>query len=358
MRVSRLVRILGFLLLLGAPFVGTFFARGALTNEKRERAPRPTLTWATWKKYPEAFDAWFRDRFGFRDRLIHWHSLVAIKALRESPVPNVIIGGGGRLFYAGYNDGVDIADFAGRHPIAPGELDRYLVHNLERRMQYAALGAHYLIVLVPNKQTVYPEDVPARYGPPRPGLFDATMARLGHRTDLDVLDLRPLMRAHRDDPTFYATDTHWNGNGAFWAAHAIVAQARTWFPSLAPLRREDYDVTTHRHAGDLAAMLAMTDDFDDLAYDYQRRGGSPKRSVPAAANHTIYEQPGSGKPRVLLLGDSFGGELANLLGEAFGRVHYFYSARVGYDPALPAADKPDLVVLVLVERYLPRLADQ
>lgn len=359
MRAAALIRSIGFVLLISLPFVGMARSPRDLQAEKRHRAPCPRFTPADWRSYPERFEAYFRDSFGFREQLIHWHSVLAIKHLRESPVRNVIIGAHGRLFYAGYNDGVDIGDFAGRRPVAPAELDAYVAHNLARRDQYAALGARYLIVIVPNKQTIYPEDVPAKYGPPAPGLLDAVVACFARRHDVELLDLRPALRAHRDDGLYYDTDSHWNRNGAFWAARAIVERARAWFPAVAPLRPEDYDVSHEpRRGGDLAGMLAMADDFGDVRWIYRRRGGARVRLVRSDALHQVYAQPDARLPRVLLLGDSFGEELAPVLADAFGRVHRYYSARAGYDAALPAAEKPDLVILELVERYLPMLATQ
>lgn len=358
MRALRALRIAGFLALIALPLVGMTRSRGDLTNEKRHRAARPVLTAATWRAYPDAFDAYFRDAFGFREQLIHWHNLLAIKELRESPVHNVIIGGSGRLFYGGFGDGIDLSDFAGRVPVAPAELDRWIAHQEARRAQYAALGARYLIVLVPNKQTVYPEDVPLRYGPHRPGVLDALVARLRGHTDLDVLDLRPILKAHRDEPDYYNTDTHWNPNGAWWGAHAITEHLHPWLPTLPVLRREDYDIhRTPGASGDLAQMLAMTGDFDDTGWVFDRHGGAPKPSVWDGL-HYISDQPGSTAPRVLVLGDSFGIELAAMLSPAFSHLHYYYSARAGYDAALPAKERPNVVILVLVERYLRMLADQ
>ncbi|HWE31765.1 MAG TPA: hypothetical protein VHB97_27380 [Polyangia bacterium] len=357
MRVIRTFFILGFLTLITLPLVAMGRNRAELRSEKRTRAAFPQLTLADWHSFPERFEAYFRDNFGFREALIHWHSVLTVKELRESPVRQVIIGGHHRLFFAAYGDGLDIRDFAGRYPPRRADLDVYLQHQLERARQYAAAGARYLVVLVPNKQTVYPEDVPAQFGPHAPGLFDAVMAQLGGRRDLEVLDLRPLLLAHRDEGLYYDTDTHWNTNGAFLAATAIMDRVRPWFPSLLSLARADYDVTeTRGGAGDLATMLSMPDDFSDTNWSFRRRE-SHKRQVVAEMVHRIYEQPGAPRPHVLLMGDSFGAEVAELLADVFGRLHYFYSARAGYDAKVVADEKPDLVVLVLVERYLPRLAD-
>jgi alginate O-acetyltransferase complex protein AlgJ len=359
MRATTYLRILGFVALITLPLARSHWGGGALTDEKRDRAPLPRLSLATLRTYPEKFDAYFRDRFGFREELIHWHSVLAIKHLRESPVPNVIVGGSGRLFYAGYNDGVDIKDFAGNYPIRSSDVDAYLAHLLARRDQYAARGARFVVVLVPNKQTVYPEDVPARFGPHRPGLFDAVVARLRSRPDLDVIDLRPVLRAHRDEPVFYNTDTHWNLNGAFWASQALVDYLRRWYPALEPFERDHYRVTRRDgYAGDMVHMLSLPDTFDDATWEYARRAPLHKRVLEEGLLHRVYERADARLPRVVLLGDSFGINWSPLLSDAFARLHYYYAARAGYDARLVEAEKPDVVILEVVERYLPNLASQ
>ncbi len=307
---------------------------------------------------PEKFDTYFRDAFGYRDQLIRWHHIFTIKELRESPVPNVIVGGHGRLFYAGYGDGIDIGDFSGQSVISAAALDAYLAHQVARHQQYAAAGARYLIALVPNKQTVYPDDVPDHFGPHRSGNFDAVLRRFAGRPDVDVLDLRPILTTHRDEPAYYATDSHWNSNGAFWAASAIVDRVRPWFPALAPLRRSDYDVTHHKDQGhDLRAMLAMTHDLDEQLWTYARHGDDKKHTVAGDVDDA-FERPEHALPRVLIYSDSFGAAVAPFLGDVFGRVRHYNSAHAGYNAELVAQEKPDLVVLLLCERYLTRLADQ
>jgi hypothetical protein len=214
------------------------------------------------------------------------------------------------------------------------------------------------VVIAPNKQTVYPEAVPDRYGPPAPGYFDALMSEL-LRSQLDVLDLRPVLRAHKDEEVFFKTDTHWNATGAFRGAQAIIERVRGQFPQLEPLRLEDFEATTKpKRDGDLAIMLSVAGLFDDLEVVYRRRNGDRARRLPAedASTHHVYEQPQAKGPRVLIFGDSFGEGLARPLSEAFGRVYFLYSLSVGYQPNLPLAEKPDLVILEAVERYIPNLA--
>jgi alginate O-acetyltransferase complex protein AlgJ len=353
----RIFRIASFVAIVTLPALGALRGTSSLVNEKRERSPRPALSWDGLSSYPDRFTSYWRDAFGFRGDLIRLHNLVEVTWLRESPVPKVIIGADGLLFYAG--GPVDFTDFAGKWPVNEASLDSILQHLLHRRAEYAALGASFLVAIAPNKQTVYPESVPRRYGPPAPGLLDALLLHLRTHSDLDVLDLRAALYAHKEEGLYYRTDTHWNARGAFRAAQALIERERHRWPQLEPLRSEDFEFTMQPKAdGDLATMLSMTGKLDDLEVDCRRRDGDRARLLGSVTemNERVYEQTGAKGLRVLMFGDSFGAGLARPLAEAFGRLYFSNSARLGYQPTLPISEKPDLVILEVVERYIPNLA--
>ena len=353
----RLIRIVSFLALITIPLARMHRGGGTIESEKRARATLPKL--ALHKGLPAALDSWFRDNFGERDRLIRWHHILKVKGLRESPVKNVIVGSDGWLFYAGYNDGIDINDFAGRTRFSSSAIDSWIAHQLERQAQYQKLGARYVVAIVPNKQTLYADSMPVRSGPHLPGTLDAVLERARQHPELPIIDLRPSLSAHRDPALFYATDTHWNANGAFLGAQAIVARAQQWLP-LPMLRREDYDVVAERHgSGDLANMLSMADAFEDTRWVYRRKDRQDARCLRWDDLSSVYARADAPTlPRALLLGDSFAEELAPRLADAFSSLHSYNSARGGNDETLAAKEHPDLVVLILIERYVANLNKQ
>jgi hypothetical protein len=63
-------------------------------------------------------------------------------------------------------------------------------------------------------------------------------------------------------------------------------------------------------------------------------------------------------PKAVLLGDSFADALAPILSDAFSRLHYHRLSHGGPDPSMVAQEAPDVVILLSVERYLPRLANR
>jgi alginate O-acetyltransferase complex protein AlgJ len=355
--IARTFRIASFIAIVTIPSLGAIRGTSSLVSEKRVRSPRPALSWDGLSSYPDKFNNYWRDTFGFRDELIGLHNLIEVKWFHESPVSNVIIGSKGVLFFAG--GPVDFTDFSGKWPVSEANLDSILQHLLRRRDEYRALGAAFLVTIAPNNQTVYPESVPSKYGPAAPGLLDALLLHLRTHSDLDVLDLRATLEAHRDEGLYYRTDTHWNATGAFRAAQAIIERARRRWPQVQPLRFEDFEFTEEaKWDGDLATMLSMAGKLEDVQVICRRRGGDRAHLLgpDTELNESTYEQPLNNGLRVLMFGDSFGAGLARPLAEAFGRLHFSNAARLGYQPTLPAAEKPDLVILEAVERYVPNLA--
>ena len=363
MRAIQLVRLSAFAAAMILPVLMMRGTEGTLSNEQRTRTPRPTLSGAR-SQYPEQFDAYFRDNFGSRDRLIRWHNLFKFRVFRQSPVRSVVLGRNGWLFYTGDGDGVDIRDFAGRWPYRPSDLDAWLRHVNGRVRQYARLGARYLVVIAPNKQSMYPELVPAQYGPHAPGLVKAFFERARSYPGVEIMDLEPALRRHRDTQLYLRGDSHWNARGAFYAAQAITNRLRQSLPTVGVLREEDYALQTRSiESGDLVRMLALDVKVSDQDFQYLRL-------TPAAQNirydtlHRIWVQPDhQRRPKAVMFGDSYGVALAPLLADAFSRLHYYRSLRGLSSEGMPDLnvvrnEKPDVVILVAVERYLPAVGVQ
>src|SRR5262249_32044887 len=257
MRALAAIRVGLFVIALVLPLLGTYPADGPVPNEQRSRAPLPALL-VERSRYPELFDAFFRDNFGGRDRLIRWHNLLKFRVFRESPVRKVIVGRKDWLFLSTPEDGFDIRNFSGHWPHQSTDVDSWLVQLDARERDYARAGARYLIAIAPDKQSMYPELVPARYGPPAPGVLSELLERLPAHPRLDVLDLYPALRPHPDIQLYLRGDPHWNATAGFSAARAIPDSLRASLPAVGAIREADYVVTTKPVVGgDLVKMLAL-----------------------------------------------------------------------------------------------------
>ena len=206
-------------------------------NRPAPMAPAWPKSAAEWSALPNLLQAYWNDAFGFRRRLIHWRSVTEL-ALGVSPNPSVAIGKDRWLFFTGDES---FEQHRGARPFSDPELRDWAEQLEARRLWLASRGAHYLFVIAPDKQTIYPDQVPARSGPFGRTPADELVPYLHAHTGVDVLDLRGSLRVARaEGAVFTKTDTHWNDRGAFTAYTAIVTRLHARDPRMTPRPRIDF----------------------------------------------------------------------------------------------------------------------
>lgn len=362
-RFFGLLQCLCFALFLSAPLVLPWLGLpgGRLAVENRPLAALPA--WAELWREPTAFcrdlAAHVRDAAPYRDHLIRANNRLRLALFAESPVPGVIIGRDGWLFY---NLESALADYLNVAPLSEAHLAAMVRIQTERRDWLAARGIAYLIVFAPNKERVYPEFLPSGLAPRQP------VSRLGQliprleAAGLAVLDLRqPLTAAKTAHRTYMQTDTHWNGYGGLVGASAIVAAVRRWQPQVPALDVAGYAVgEADRPGGDLAEMLLLPDRWRER--DLVPRPAEALLARPAApgaypdpADHpdrarVAMETDRADWPRAVFFHDSFARGMQPYVAERFSRSVYLWTH--AFVPEIIAAERPDVVVLEVVERYV------
>jgi len=182
-------------------------------------------------------------RFSFRlEGITAWAKLNAA-LFRTSTAENVLLGRDGWLFYA-----PTIHDYTGDAPMTAREL-YCAARTLYLLQEYAEnRGGDFLFTAAPNKNTLYPEYMPARTRLGSVSDMDALYALLGDM-GVSYLDLRDIF-SQEDEPLYFKTDSHWNAKGAALAADALLA---------ALSRESNYFSGTvsagNTHRGDLYEML-------------------------------------------------------------------------------------------------------
>ncbi len=304
--------------------------------------------------------------FGLRQTLIGWDArLKRALGLSESVGSPVAHGREGWLFYRVHRGTQGTRP---ELPFEPEVLDRW-VHTLSSQHRAVTeAGARYLFVVVPDKETVYPELLPAGSPPARPvSRLDALTARL--RADgVEVVDLRPALREARGATSpfsrwslYHRTDTHWNELGALVAARPMLAQLSTWFPRVRVPADDEVDVQTVETAGgDLARMEGLQDSSSEVQVRARVRSascvfnplGAPRRTGPEVplVKAQILECRGAPIRRGLILHDSMMVAMLPALAPAFERSVWRLTPVL--DRALLAGERPDLVIVELVERTL------
>jgi hypothetical protein len=225
-----------FIIFLFTPLLGFVFGRaGSISKaENRALAPRPVFGVDPLKSLPGKIESWYADRFGFRSSLIRLYSTVVFRFLKSSNNDDLIIGKNGWIFYA--RDNI-FEDFLGLSPFTDDELRRWRDYLVERSQLLAKQNTRYLFVIGPDKNTVYPEDLPdyIQDHRGRSRLQQLLEYLRVTRADVSVLDLHEaLRRAKPQGALFFPQDTHWNGRGFFVAYQAMVRALSRWFPDMTP----------------------------------------------------------------------------------------------------------------------------
>ena len=364
-----------FLLLLFLPVCLTGIAEEVMPGsleEKRTLAELPRFPNGVdaIETFPRRFEAYYNDHFHFRDILIRSYNRLKLKILKKSPHRDVLIGKDGWLFYT--RDHL-LVDFISAEPFTEEALNAWQRLIEGKRDWLAFRGIPYFFVVAPNKQSIYPEQMPESYyrahGPSR---LDQFLDHMRNRSDVNIVDLRGnLLEAKSKGQVYFRGDTHWNEKGAFIAYHSIMDAIRstTNDDRLAPRSLKDYQsIAAIRKGGDLAKMLGLAGDIEER-YDrlnplfmrcaqeealpnYMDRDWKP---FPAPVAYTC---PTASR-RLLMLHDSFGLAVRPFFAENFRESVFVWQHQLPGDvfKALVLKEKPDLVVEEIVERMLYYIKD-
>lgn len=280
---------------------------------------------------------WFSDHFFLRQELISLNNWLSAKLFNTSGSDSVILGKDGWLYYAD-----TLEDFSFTNEMSGQQLYA-AANNLSLMAEYCeANGKQFLFALAPNKNSLYPENMPQWINESgksnRMLLFGSLEAR-----GIPYVNLFSAFEAE-EEVLYFAHDSHWNSKGAALGADVINAAF-----GIQSAYYEDAFTEEAPHAGDLYEMLypAFTDPETDPVYDgelsftYTGSGKSP--------DSITLETAAQGQGKLLAYRDSFGNLLYPYLADSYGEA--YFSRSTVYDLTLDA----DFVLIELVERNLDYL---
>ncbi|QEH31654.1 hypothetical protein OJF2_01190 [Aquisphaera giovannonii] len=353
-----------FLAAIWLPLAGLAFGLDSalVLDENRNLATCPSWSWDrdAMAAFPRQFDSYFNDQFGFRKRLIRWLSIAKAEAFGISSSERVVIGRDGWLFLAGEGE---YDYYRATQLFSQAELERWAAMFQQRHDWLAQRGIRYLVVIPPNKSTIYPELMPRSVNRVRRRTrLDQLLAYLQGHTTVSVVDLREaLLRAKAGDQLYHRTDSHWNTRGAHVGYQGIVDALSSWFPRLSPLPASAFQRVSSPVSGlDLANMLGLSDWFTETAFQLVPRAPlSARRAVASCwmpgpvhpfCMPFAMECDDQSLPRAVMFRDSFCSDLVPFLSEHFRRIVYAWKYTM--DQELVERERPDVVIQELVERRL------
>jgi hypothetical protein len=349
-----------------------FAPKGSIAET--DTAPLPALSANpdTWGRWFNALRRGYLDRrYNLRGLLISWNSFMDTFVLASTtPSSKVMAGKEHWLFLA--QDGAfrNVIEDARSPQDLPAASVDLLAEELERRRQWLeARGIRYLVILAPNKNSVYPEMLPEALRPVRPMSHrEQFVTAVRTKTHVEIVDVTPALVAEKKhNPVFYKTDSHWNAHGAYAAYRLVMQHISRDFPAIRILPPEQFRVDQYSWmAGDLAFMMGLSDYLkeDRILYFNKQWAKARGASYDGPVDPHYFEVPqysitgDSSLPNAVIFHDSFWWELLPFVGEAFDKALYVWLKPQSelelryFDKALIERENPDIVIEEYTERYI------
>ena len=308
-RYRRYFAVVAFMLLAAPLIVGVVRPDNPdlILREGRRLTPAPIApaTFEDWLSLPKEVDAYLKDRFGLREKIIRLHKDLTKPIIPEGN-PIVLIGRNGHMFLKLENMLQQSAGLLLRDKSVSDTADTLAA----MRDALARRGIKFLVAIPPNASTIYPDDLPvwARSGG-RKTEYDLLLEDLAEHS-VKTVDLRPLMTAAQSQgPAYYLHDTHWTPRGALVAFNAIVDadMHRDWRLDA----RSVLGPLATREGGDLASQLGVQDDVNERSEPF---------TLPLDGKTKLLSEPGTMPDRVVT--SSKPGLTIMVIGNSF-TTHYF-----------------------------------
>lgn len=272
---------------------------------------------------------------------------------RHPDADMVLHGEDGVLFLTGDVSRV-IDQVEGRHEVTPTQAwATAMAHAARTRFCADLLGAEYAHWLVPDRETIWRDRLPATIVPNRHGPRPFELYRmLGcGRLHEPMFDLDCL--AGCDPAAYFRTDTHWTWSGCKAYLSAFLRRRR---PVLAGhLAAIDFHTMPYVFSGDLGSKIGAPDEEAMIGFPST---GSIKpvldNQVPNVGHVRLFlNEAAPSDDRVLILHDSFGEWLTTLLPH-LARTSLFVHTP-DFDPDFIRRFRPSWVLCCQVERFFVRL---
>lgn len=297
--------------------------------------------------------------FWGRENLLRAFSEFRFGTLGDKIFTSVLVGKDSWLMFTGE---LSLDDFQNTQPLKDAHLEliRAKLDTLEERL--SERGIKLLVVVPPNKNTVYSEMMPD-YIPVigDKSRLDQVIAYQQEHGNVQILDLRPaLLDAKEKQAVYYSTDTHWNPYGAYIGYREILNTLRSDFPALRPHPIEEYQyVSRGASSGDTGTKLGqirIAEEQFTLKPLYKRPTLSRwETTAKWSASILTTAQSDTTLPRLVMYRDSFAVELIPFLSDHFERAVYVLHFQV--DENFIYSEQPDVVIIEITERYISSLSD-
>jgi len=313
--------------------------------------PKNLLEINSW---PGRFNTYVEDHFILRGFLINKKS----KILYDHGISiskDVLLGQNGWLFLSKDDE---INKYRGIKKLSNDEANNWIKVMSSHFDFLEENGINCWLIIVPNKSTVYARYLPNWVSKVGPSYTDVLVQKLKEQKDIKWIDLRPLLiEAATKNQVYDKYETHWNDHGSYIAYQYIIQRINKEV-RLSPVPENNITFKKNNVSGDLAELLSLnkflTEDTEvaELLKTkvFKKIGIQDWLSFQKYGFATV----ASNSPcRAVILSDSFGLKMAKYFQETFSYAYFKHHNEMDFDKELILQQHPDIMLLIIVERYLP-----
>ncbi len=395
--------IVAFFMLIALPYFqleSRFFSEIQL-NEKRKKVEKPTPYFSyqsinRFKVTLANFSKYFEDNFGFRDSFIFLYKAFHFKIFNLSLSSSVLLGKDGWLFYdyviprkivlpdekeiyidlslaLAYNEMpkvkeahqafrkeiISIPDFLGLVPFSDSELYDLKIKLESTEKFFREKNIKFLVVLPPNKQTIYPENLPEwilKIGKNKTRL-DQIIQYMNENSHFKIHDYRNVLMENKIKQTLYRKiDTHLNDHGDFLISNEIIQNLN--IPRQKKFELHEFKIQDQIfETGDLLDFLGTPGLLSETRTQYRFKNPISKscgREKTSFGEKYCFQSSDKSLPSLLVYGDSFALNFSKFLQERFKKLTVITSNLEIKEDFLDK-EKPDIVIVEKLERFLGQL---
>lgn len=335
-----------FWIILVAPFLGMSFYQTDMTVEKRyaQTLPKIRKDGKLNAGYFEEWENYVSDHFAFRQEMATADAALLSSVFHVSNTEKVVVGQHGWLYFEETMD-----DYLGRNPLSARE-----IHNCAKVLSLLqegaeAEGCQFVAAIAPNKNSLYPENMPDRYVKESDeNNFSHLVTELA-KQGVYFVNLHEVFGSV-DKVMYHKLDSHWNNEGAVLACDRL----------LKALEKEHVDYTDETYhieknfSGDLKGMIYPKWNLldDNVIYD-REHVYSYVGDVKSTEDMVIETENPEADGSLVMFRDSFGNALLPYVADAYG--HGFFTKGVPFRTDLIRQYDADTMILEIVERHIPTL---
>ncbi|MGN0475838.1 MAG: hypothetical protein ACI4HM_00715 [Ruminococcus sp.] len=334
------------LLCCAIPFVGMAVIPSNETVGNEQQTTLPSLNNEDGhfnEKYLQQMGDYFSTHYAFRPQIISTDAEIQSNIFGTSNLDSVIVGKNNWLYYSSTLD-----NYLGRNLMSRRGIFN-TKHNLEITQEYLnENNIKFLFTVAPNKNTLYPENMPFYYG--KKESTDSNIMNFSSSlkdSKLNYCDLFKTFEGY-DEVLYLQQDSHWNNKGALIAYNKIL-------DSIGKTHNDYCNATASRTKnfyGDLGKMLYPSTQKPEYNYEYDINESysyvTPTKSVEEPI---IATQNDEATGRLYMYRDSFGNALLPYFANAYNSAYFTKTFPVNLALEVKI-QQSDTVIFEIAERNL------